>query len=159
MDSTTTIGLLKITSIALPLALSGYSFSASHINVTNLYNLPLSKSAPIFATVFRQGGKLMVPAVLVAASSSSYLAYTLTAQRALWAATGVFPFAILPFTSVVMIPGINRVLKVADSSEADRELYTQDEYRELMRKWVGQNYVRALLLFAGGMVGLVGTLL
>lgn len=159
MEATQALKFLKMGTIAIPFALSGFSFSASYINVNNLVDLPLSQSAPIFSKVYHHGATIMGPGSVSSFCASMYLAYVIPSQRMLWATAGISTISILPFTMLVMLPGINRVLAAVGGSQAEREKVAESEGKELLRTWVKQNYVRTTLLFAGGMTALAGTVL
>lgn len=63
----------------------------------------------------------------------------------------------MAWTGVVMLPGINRLLRISER-EAEGQEEKREEVRELMRAWERQNYGRAGLGFVAGVLGVWGAL-
>ena len=64
-------------------------------------------------------------------------------------------FAIGPFTQLVMLGGIHRLIKISEVGEVEREKAEKSgEVGRLLGNWNLQNWGRVGLNFMGGMVGL-----
>lgn len=154
MDSTTAILTAKLLATALALTAAGYSFNSSQNAVPLLYREPIRTSTSIFARTFFAGATFAVPTSLGSVLASSYLAYALPSQRSLWATSAGLVLATMPLTRLVMWPGIMRLIAISRDEKLEEEVEGTGEHIGLLKAWVRQNYLRASLYFAGGMVGL-----
>ena len=66
---------------------------------------------------------------------------------------GAATFATLPWTILVMMGGIQRLLNL-NESEVEREKAGKDEVVRLLKQWRWMNNVRSALALVGGLVGL-----
>lgn len=155
MNPRTAIQAAKLTSIPVAFVLAGYGYCASHNSVPQLYDKSPSISTPIFTQVYRVGAGVVVPGAALSAAASAYLAYAIPAQRALWAVASASTIGALPFTAIVMMPGIKRLIAMSESSAEQENTARTGEHVELLKKWAAQNYVRGSLFLMGAMIGLV----
>jgi hypothetical protein len=158
MDSPQAILAAKLVSIPLAFTAAGYGLCASHNIVPRLYPEPVGVATPIFAHVFRTGGSIVVPAALTSVLASAYLAYSLPAQRRLWTIAAVSTLVTLPWTRIVMIPGINRLIAISVDLALQTKSDVSGEHVALLKAWASQNYARTFLFFTGGFAGLLASL-
>lgn len=145
--------------IAIPTAfiLSGYNLAFSQNGVPNLLNQPLSISTQVFNKVYHSGVKFVTPAAIAGTAAYAYLAYLhkqRPTQRNLYLAGAGLVLGIGAFTALVMNPGIERLREISKSSALQAKAEQNGEAAKLLQKWVVQNWFRASLGFAGGIVGL-----
>lgn len=154
MDSATLIRTAKLIALPLPFALAGYSYAFSQNAVPLIYDAPAHVATPVFKGVYYRGAATVLPGSVAAASAAAYLAYALPAQRNIWAIAAAFTLSAPVYTGLIMKAGINRLLEI-DGSKAMQEKATATlEHRQLLVKWVGQNYIRAALWLAAGLTAL-----
>ena len=150
------ITVAKFLSIPTAFLLSGYSMGFSQNSVPLVYNQPAAISAPILEGVYYQGAKVVAPGALMTAAAFGYLAYTAptTRERNLYAACGAMVVATQPWTAFVMLPGIHRMMDIAKSAAEQAKADQSGEAVKLLKGWVYQNYLRAVLYLAAGFTGL-----
>jgi hypothetical protein len=158
MDSPQAMLAAKLVSIPLAFTATGYGLCASHNIVPRLYSEPVSIATSLFAHVFRIGGSIVVPAALTSVLASAYLAYYVPAQRRLWTIAAVSTLVTLPWTRIVMIPGINRLIAISVDSALQTKSEANGEHVALLKAWVSQNYIRTFAFFTGGFAGLLASL-
>jgi hypothetical protein len=158
MDSPQAILAAKLVSIPLAFTATGYGLCASHNIVPRLYSEPVGIATSLFAHVFRIGGSIVVPAALTSVLASAYLAYYVPAQRRLWTIAAVSTLVTLPWTRIVMIPGINRLIAISVDSALQTKSEANGEHLALLKAWVSQNYIRTFAFFTGGFAGLLASL-
>lgn len=155
MDAKTTIQAAKLLSIPLAFGLAGYGVSTSQNCIPHLYDKPASISTSIFAHVFHDGATVVIPSAIVSAVASAYLAYTLPDERLLWTVASTTPIATLAYTSILMMPDIQRLLSISQSNVELEKVERNREHVALLKKWAAHNHVRAAMYFTGGMCGLL----
>ena len=121
----------------------------------HIYDQPASMNTPIFSKVFHDGATVVAPSAIASAAASAYLAYTLPEERYLWTVAATTPLSTLAYTGLVMMPGIQRLLTISESSVEQEKVEKTKEHVDLLKAWTAHNYLRAALYFAGGMCGLV----
>lgn len=146
--------------IAFPLAFiaTGYGLCASQNTLPGIYALPASISTPLFAHVFYTGGQIIVPLGLISASASLYLAWSLPHRRNLWIAAAASTLLTLPWTRVIMYPGIQALIKISESATEQVRVEATQEHIPLLKTWELQNYIRASMFFIGGLTGWYATI-
>jgi len=147
--------------IAIPGAfvMFGYSFASSQNFLPLIFDQPAKIAAPVFSGVFHRGGNVMIPLTSVTAAAFAYLAYRRPAQRVLYASASALTIGFLPWTRIVMYPGIQRLLEISKSSQVQMNAAdASGETLSLLKAWYNQNYVRASMAFVGGMAGLFAAL-
>lgn len=154
MDTPTTILAAKFLSTTLALTAAGYGLNSSQNTVPRLYREPVRTGTAIFAHTFYTGATFAVPTSIGSILASSYLAYMLPEQRALWASAAGVILATMPLTRFVMFPGIFRLIAMSKDEKMCEESEGMREHVGLLKAWVGQNYLRASMFFAGGVVGM-----
>ncbi|KAL1589762.1 hypothetical protein WHR41_01615 [Cladosporium halotolerans] len=112
MDAPTLVVAAKLTSITLSLLTSGYGLFASQNILPRLLSEPPRVSTPLFAHIFRTGGIFVVPLSMTSTAASAYLAYALPLERNAWGAAALAALATMPWTGLVMLPGIRRLIEI-----------------------------------------------
>lgn len=167
---TTALSTAQAIGIGFPFAASGFYFCSSFVAVPNLYSLPNTTSTPIFRNIFLTGSKAIVPLVAIPAVANAYLAYS--AQKSgshiaggengnaglLYGASAVGILFPVIFTVAVMKKGINRLVTIGEAGAAEQEKVSRAAVRGLLEAWVAQNYVRAGVSLAAGVLSAVATL-
>lgn len=151
MDSSTTA---KLISLPTAFMLSGYYISASQNTLPNIYKAPTSIATKTFAGVYHRGMPVAVAGSLISTAGASYLAYTLPGQRTQYAAMASIMVSGLPFTRVVMMRGIKRLIGISEDEREAEKAGVNGEAERLLRAWAAQNYIRCILSFAAGLIGL-----
>ncbi|EMC93401.1 hypothetical protein BAUCODRAFT_76104 [Baudoinia panamericana UAMH 10762] len=144
----------KLLTLPLSFLLAGYGFHASHSSVPVLYDMPAEHSTPAFTRIFHNGAYFVVPSSLICSISTAYLAYTLPSQRTLWSIACGAQLLTLPWTAVVMLPGINKLIAISQSKVKQEKATASLEARQLLTRWNAQNAVRASLFLVAGLAAL-----
>lgn len=122
---------------------------------TAISNHPPSVSTPIFAGVYYHGAAFVIPTALVSSAAYAYLAYSIPAERTIYAAAASAVLVNIPLTGIVMMPGIKRLIEVSKQGASEQAKAGQSgEVLRLLKAWNAQNVVRAVLTFAAGVAGL-----
>nr|OQO11973.1 hypothetical protein B0A51_17083 [Rachicladosporium sp. CCFEE 5018] len=158
MDSPTALLTAKMIAIPLALTSAGYGINASQNTVPRLYKEPAKIATSIFAHVFHTGAYFVVPSTLLSVAASTFLAYSIPRQRQVWGTVAVMTLAALPWTRLVMMPGISRLLAISEDEAAQHKCGGSGEHTYLLKKWVGQNYIRASFFLIAGLTGLWASL-
>jgi len=159
MDSRTALQTAKLIAVPLPFALAGYSFAFSQSAVPQLYDQPAEVATPILKSIYYKGAAVVVPGNFLSLAATAYLAWKIPAQRHTWATAAGSLVALILWTPLVMAPSnIKRLLEISESKALQTKATANLEHRQLLAKWVGQNYVRMALLLVAGVAGLQGTI-
>ena len=113
MDAVTVARFLSIPTTFL---MTGYSISASQSTLPIIYDQPASVSLKVFEGVYKKGAILVVPGAILSATAMAYLAYVYPEQRKTYGAAAAVTLTWLPFTTLFMFKGINRLLEIGASS-------------------------------------------
>lgn len=151
MDSVT---VAKFLSAPTAFLLSGYSASFSQTTVPLLYDKPSAVSTPVFNGVFYGGGAVVVPGSVISVLASGYLAYVFPEQRTLFGTAVVLTLAPPIFTRLVMFKGISRLVEISQNALEQAKADQSGEATQLLQAWVAQNWVRAAMSLAGGLVAM-----
>ena len=151
MDNT--IRTAQVLGLTSSIFLSGINFGASHLTLPILYTRSPSISTPFFNEFYIRGAVTVVPLGLFSASCSALVAYLLPSQRTLWSVAGVATFAQLPWTRLVMMKTIDRLLAIPASKD-EQVKASEAEVVALLRQWAWMNIVRGLMAMVGGLTGL-----
>lgn len=151
MDDTT---VSKFIAIPGAFVMFGYSFASSQNFLPLIFDQPARIATPVFSGVFHRGGNFMIPMASITAGAFAYLAYRRPAQRGLYASASALIFGFLPWTRIVMWPGIQRLLEISEGSQGGMNAAdASGEMLRLLKAWTDQNFVRAFMALAGGMAG------
>ena len=153
MDSRTTIRAVQLASITPSLILTGYTLGFSQNGVSQLYDQPANVSTPLFNRIFHSGLRVATPLAILSTSASAYLAYAVLEKRRLWAAAGALTLGMGAWTQFVMMAGINRLIQISENKAAQEKATANLEHRQLLVKWVKQNYVRTIATLVAGVLG------
>ena len=158
-NTATLIQTAKLIAVPLPLILAGYSFGHSQNTVPHLYDQRAEISTPILKKLYYGGATVMVPGGILSLAATLYLAYAIPSERSSWATAAGSLLAFSLWTPLVMLPSnITRLLEISGSTKLQEKASANLEARQLLSKWVQQNYVRAALLFVAGVAGLRATI-
>lgn len=157
MDNPTLIRSAKLLTIPIPLLLAGWSLGFSRNSVPPLYDQPADISTPIFVRIFYSGGPVILPGSLITQAATAYLTYIEPANRRIWGFAFGCQVALSLWTWLVMFKGIGRLITISESPELQEKATANLEARQLMVRWVKQNYVRSALLAATGFAALGAT--
>lgn len=97
----------------------------------------------------------IAPDAISATAAFAYLAYAVPAKRTYYAAASACILSTQIFTITVMLSGINRMIAISESAVEQQKADATGEALTLMKKWVVQNYIRVVMHFSGGMIGLL----
>lgn len=151
----TTATLLGITST---LVLSGINIGTSLLFVPHLPTLPIEDSTRIFAGLYHDGAKAVVPLAATSILSYAYLAATAPASRS-WALAAGLVVSTLAWTRIVVMPVNKRLVDIARSGGGEARVGGggrdgMSEVEGLLESWCWMNYVRGGVALAAGMVAL-----
>lgn len=151
IDQKAVLQAAQFASAASALFAAGYGFAFSQNVLPTLYDVKPQISTPAFKQIYYQGAKVVPPTTILAAASAGYLAYVLPEQRNEYIKVVAASLATQVWTVVVMMPSIKRLLAISEADEKTQgRIEMSLEHRQLMIKWVRQNWVRSgLALFAG----------
>ena len=152
MDTSSRIQTAKLIAVPLPWVLAGYSLAFSQNAVPTIYDVPAEVATPVFKQVYHRGAQFVVPGAAVLASAAGYLAYVLPHQRTQWGVAAVGGLMPIAFTALVMNGGIQRLLTISGNKTMQEKATANLEHRQLLIRWVKQNYVRAIINAAVGVV-------
>lgn len=154
MDSPARIQTAQLLSTTSSLLVAGYTLGFSQNGVSELYDERPQISTPIFTRIFYAGGRVAAPLSISSLLSSAYLAYVIPEKRKLWATAAALILAIRFGTEYVMMPGIKRLIAISEDEEVQEKTEQTLEHRQLMIRWVKQNYLRSTAALVSGLVGL-----
>ncbi|KAK5127308.1 hypothetical protein LTR08_004435 [Meristemomyces frigidus] len=158
LDTPTLIQTAKLIAVPLPFALAGYSFAFSQNAVPHLYNHSAEISTPLLKKIYHGGAIIVVPGGLFSLITTAYLAYAIPSQRTTWTTAAGSLFCLSLWTPLVMIPSnIRRLIEISESPKMQERASANLEARQLLTKWVQQNYLRVGLLLVAGVAGLKAT--
>lgn len=151
IDQKTAFQAAQFTSAASALFVAGYGFAFSQSAVPQLYDVKPQISTPVFKQVYYQGAKVVPPATILAAASAGYLAYVVPEQRREYIKVAAAALATQVWTLVFMLPGIKRLIAISEADEKTQgRIEMSLEHRQLMIRWVRQNWIRTgMSLYAG----------
>lgn len=148
--------------VALPATfmLAGYYTCSSQNPLPIITDHRAAVSTPIFARVYARGTVAVVPATVLATSAFGWLAYATKdhISRRRYATSAALAFAVLPWTAMFMMTGIKRLIEISQDGAKQAKADATLEVRQLLKRWTAQNYVRAALTFAAGVLGLATAL-
>lgn len=158
MDSQTRTHAAKLLSITSSFLIAGYTFGFSQNGVSELYDERPQVGAPIFKRIYNTGGHVAIPLSISSILSSAYLAYVIPEKRNVWVTATALIVAIRFWTDYVMMPGINRLIRISDDKRVQEKAEQTLEHRQLMVRWVEQNYLRSAAALLSGLAGLWASL-
>lgn len=158
MDTSSLIQTAKLIAVPLPWVLAGYSLAFSQNAVPTIYDVPAEVATPVFKQVYYSGAQFIAPSAAILASAAGYLAYVLPHQRTEWTAAAVGGLLPIAFTAFVMNSGIQRLIAISGNKTMQEKATANLEHRQLLIRWVKQNYVRAIINAAVGVVTLRATI-
>ncbi|KAK5958893.1 hypothetical protein OHC33_000737 [Knufia fluminis] len=138
--------------ITSALFMSGIYFGSSYLSIHPLLPLPISDSTRIFADIYHSGAGFIVPLALGSAALNALSAYLVPSSRLEYGVAAAAATGTLAFTVAVMLPGIDRLLRIRKMDGSEIQGVQKQEVIELMKAWKRQNYVRALLGFTAGVL-------
>lgn len=146
----------KAISVGTAFALSGYYTCSSQNALQILIGQPASISTPAFTQLYHRGASAVGPASAIATVAYAYLAYATpdASKRRAYGVSAVLTIGVLPWTVFVMMGGINRLIAIGKDPALQLTAQSSGEVGKLLRTWGAQNYVRAGMTVAAGLIGL-----
>lgn len=153
IDHKTAISTAKLVSFPSAFFVAGYCLSFSNNVFPAIYDHRPQFSATSFKQIWSNANPLVPALTLVSTSASAYLAYAIPEQRSEWTKAAVAMFVSVPWTGLVMGPGIKRLNEIASNKEKMSKSEQNLEHRQLLIRWCKQNYVAVALQFASAVFG------
>lgn len=150
------IQLTQLVAIPIALMLGGYQSSFSQNTIPNVLDQPASVTTPVFTRIYYSGYAVVLPAAVIGGAANAYLAYALPSQRVLYASAAASILSLGPWTSIVMGKGIERLIAISKDAKEQEKAGQSGEVSTLLKSWTAQNWARAGMGFASGMLGLWG---
>lgn len=154
IDPQAAIRTAKLLSAASSLLVGGYSLAFSQNNIPALYDQRPQSSVPAFRSMCWSASAITPPLALLSTSTSAYLAYALPEQRREWTTAAVAMASTFLWTGLVMVPGIGRLMAISEDKDVMLKSEQNLEHRQLLIRWVKQNYVTVTLKLVSGVVAL-----
>lgn len=153
MDNETVVRTTQALGITTALFMSGVYFGSSYLAIQPLLPLPVSESTRIFADIYHTGAGLLVPLALGSAALNAVNAYLVPTARIEYGVAAAAAAGTMAFTVAVMLPGVERLLKIRKMNGSEIQSVKKQEVVGLMKAWKAQNYVRAGLGSTAGVLG------
>ena len=154
VDPRTANQTAKLLSSASSLLLGGYCLSFSQNSIPPLYDVRPQISTPVFSAICGSAIPILPPLTLLSTSASAYLAYALPEQRRQWATSAIAMGLTFVWRGMVMVPGVRRLQQISEKKEVLLKSEQSLEHRQLLIRWVKQNYVSVMLQLVSGVVAL-----
>lgn len=100
----------------------------------------------------------MVPLAFGSAALNAANSYLLPSSRIEYGVAATAVTGTMVFTVAVMLPGIERLLKIRKMDGSEIQGVKKQEVLHLLGAWKGQNYVRAGLSLTAGVLGIYAAL-
>lgn len=155
MDAPSTLRTAQAVGLTATFFLSGVTFAASHLMIHNLYPLPTAAAATVFADLYRNGARVVIPLALGSAVSWSIAAYMSPKSRTEHSIAVAGTLGTMVFTRVVMMGVNNQLMEISRMGEEGMKVVRTEDSVELLKRWKGMNLVRSGLAFVSGCAGLV----
>lgn len=158
--------------LILTFSVTGYIWSFSQAAVLTLRAAPVEVSVHQFKVMYNKGKTTSPKFVVVATLCNALLAYQSSGEGpliggvvspfALYVAAAICLPSIIPYTLLVMEPGVNRELirlgTLAENGlELDRIKLREHEVHTMLTSWKGMNYVRATAVVVGALLSAVAS--
>ena len=154
IDHKTTVRTIQLISVPSAFFVAGYCLSLSQNVLPAIYDHPPQFSAPSLKQIFSNATSV-VPTITVASTAAfSYLAYTLPDRRREWTRAAIAMAITVPWASLVMGPDIRRLNEIASDKAKMLKSEQNLEHRQLLVRWMKQNYVTVVLQLASAAFGL-----
>ena len=154
IDPKTAINTAKLISTGSSLFLTGYALSFSWNTFPALYDVRPQMSAPVFKQVINSAGQIIPPFTLLSIATSAYVAYYHPQQRQEWTTAAIAMALTFPWTGLVMAKGTSRLQTIAMDEKVKRKSEQNLEHRQLLIRWVKQNWIIIALQAVSGVVAL-----
>jgi hypothetical protein len=154
VDPKTAINTAKLLSAGSSFFLAGYCLSFSWNTFPAIYDVRPQVSTPVFKQIWAAAGPIVPPLTILSTATSAYVAYYLPEQRREWTTAAVAMFLGVPWTGLVMWKGITKLQTIADSDALKRKSEQNLEHRQLLIRWVKQNWIAVALQAVSGVVAL-----
>lgn len=154
VDPRTAIQAAKLVSFPSAFFLAGYGYSYSHNTIPSLYDLRPQISTPVFTRLWSGRSPLFTSLTVLSTSASAYLAYVLPEHRRSWTTAAAAMFLTMPWTGLVMLPGIRRIFTIDQNKQVQLKSEQTLEHRQKMIRFVKQNYVTVALYIVSALAGL-----
>lgn len=140
--------------ITASLILSGFYFSTSSVSIQPLLGLPINESTRIFSSIYHSGLPIAVALSVSAALSNATSAYLVPSSVVEYGIATASTLAPLFLTQAIMMPGIQRLLKVSKMDGSEIQGVRKAEVVDLLLAWRSQNFARGAFCFVAGVVAM-----
>jgi hypothetical protein len=151
--------IAKIVAIPSAFLLGSYNFTFSQNVMPHLIHQNPSIITPVFAKIYYTGAATIAPVAMAAIASYGYLAYKSdTTNRKFYTTSALLMFGTLPWTQLVMGPGIQRLIEISRNEGLLAQNGVKEEVVKLLKTWAAQNYFRSSLHVTAGFLGMYAAL-
>lgn len=158
MEEQRLLATTQVLGITTSLLSAGMYFITSNLVILPLLPLPINESTRIFADLYHNGKGVQVPLTVGSSVAFAIASYLSPRKRLEYGAAGVAAISTMVVTVLFMFGGIERLLAITKMDGSQIQRVSKAEVQQLLQAWRGQNYVRALLSFISGLVGLYATI-
>ncbi|KAK5731602.1 hypothetical protein LTR17_011194 [Elasticomyces elasticus] len=163
------ISIAQIVGITTAACLSGMIASISYSGIPIIRLAPPEVAVRQWSKAYALGKATAPPLAITSAACFGYLSWQALPPKSIgfgepmviYAIAAALIPSIMPFTLSVMDPGVNNRLKLlAKDAERSTKLTdsVKDEVQELLGKWAAMNYVRAVAVGVGAVLGAVASI-
>ena len=153
IDPKTAIQTAKLISVPSAFFVAGYCYSFSQNALPAIYDHRPQFSASVFSQISKSAGPVVPTLTAISISAYAYLAYAIPEQRREWSKAAVAMALTVPWTGLVMGPGIKRLIEISQDKEKTLKSEQNLEHRQRLIRWVKQNYVAVALQVASAVFG------
>ena len=129
-------------------------FTTSSLVIPALFGLPINESTRIFADLYHNGKGVQIPLTVGSSFAYALAAYLTPEKRTELGVAGLLCIGTMAFTAAFMFGGIDELLNIRGMDGSQIQRVQKSTVNGLLESWRQQNFVRAALSFAGGMLGL-----
>lgn len=146
---------------ATSIFLAGYSFATTQNIISNISDLPPQQSTPIFKNITTSGFYTVYPAILISSAASATLwnfSHSAEVKR-LHLIAALSTFATIPYSGLVMLSGVKRLLRISEDRELQLKTEQNLEARQLLRKWSRQSVITTIFYVVSAVSGVRAAML
>lgn len=153
IDPKTVISTAKLVSFPSAFFVAGYCYSFSHNTFPAIREQRPQFSATSFKQIWTNANPIVPGLTLLSTSAAAYLAYAVPEQRREWTKAAIAMAVSVPWTALVMGPSTKRLIEIASDEKKTSKSEQNLEHRQLLIRWVKQNYVAVALQLASAVFG------
>lgn len=145
---------VQLISVPSAFLVAGYCLSFSQNVLPAIYDHPPQFSTPSSKQIFSNATSVVSTITAASTAAFSYLAYTLPDRRREWIRAAIAMAITVPWTGLVVAPGIRRLNEIGSDKAKMLKSEQNLEHRQLLIRWMKQNYVTVVLQLASAVFGL-----